>query len=138
MIPSLSVKTTESIFVRAGSTHGKLVKFLAICHILTEIPAGGSSPAWFTLPQFLFDRNNTPPLLASIRWAFPWLRHVNRRWRLRTDRNFGNEMEKIGQWTLEFVKSKRRRDGLQCIVLRRWVVDPTCCLSSVATVPSRF
>jgi hypothetical protein len=49
------------------------------------------------------DRDGAPDLLASIRYLFPWLRHV-----FADGANAGEKLETAlagrGQWTLEIVK----------------------------------
>ena len=67
------------------------------------------------------DRDGAPPLLASIRWAFPWLRHVFADGAYAGPK-LGKALEKIGQWTLEIVK---RSDDVSKVLPRRWVVERT-------------
>ena len=69
------------------------------------------------------DRDGAPPLLASIRSAFPWLRHVF------ADGGYAGPklmeaLAKIGTWRLEIIK---RSDAAKGFVLlpRRWVVERT-------------
>ena len=66
------MKTTESGGPR-GFDAGKLVKGRKR-HILTD--TGGRLVAGMVHAADIQDRDGAPPLLASIRWAFPWLRHV--------------------------------------------------------------
>ena len=56
-----------------GFDAGKLVKGRKR-HILTD--TGGRLVAGMVHAAHIQDRDGAPPLLASIRWAFPWLRHV--------------------------------------------------------------
>ena len=75
------------------------------------------------LPADVQDRDGAVPLLASIRHAFPWLRHVF------ADGGYaGTKLQTalatLGTWTLEIVK---RSDGAKGFALlpRRWVVERT-------------
>ena len=59
--------------------------------------------------------------LASIRYAFPWLRHVF------ADGGYAGPklaqaLRKLGTWTLQIVK---RSDTARGFVLLRWVVERT-------------
>ena len=65
------------------------------------------------------DRDGAPPLLASIRWAFPW----TCRWPYAGPK-LGKALEKIGQWTLEIVKRSDDVTGFK-VLPRRWVVERT-------------
>ena len=69
------------------------------------------------------DRDGAPPLLASIRWAFPWLRHVFADGAYAGPK-LGKALEKIGQWTLEIVKRSDDVTGFK-VLPRRWVVERT-------------
>ena len=92
------MKTTESGGPR-GFDAGKLVKGRKR-HILTD--TGGRLVAGMVHAAHIQDRDGAPPLLASIRWAFPWLRHVLDG--AYAGPKLGKALEKIGQWTLEIVK----------------------------------
>ena len=64
-----------------------------------------------------------PPLPASIRSTFPWLRHVF------ADGAYpGPELNEAlarpGRWTLEIVKRSDDVNGFE-VLLRRWVVERT-------------
>ena len=63
------MKTTES----GGPRGFELVKGRKR-HILTD--TGGRLVTGMVHAAHIQDRDGAPPLLASIRWAFPWLRHV--------------------------------------------------------------
>ena len=93
------MKTTESGGPR-GFDAGKLVKGRKR-HILTD--TGGRLVAGMVHAAHIQDRDGAPPLLASIRWAFPWLRHVFADGAYAGPK-LGKALEKIGQWTLEIVK----------------------------------
>jgi transposase len=69
------------------------------------------------------DRDGAPPLLASIRSAFPWLRLVF------ADGGYAGEklraaVARLGDWTLAIVKRAADADGFQ-VLPRRWVVERT-------------
>ena len=69
------------------------------------------------------DRDGAVPLLASIRHAFPWLRHVF------ADGGYaGTKLQTAlaayGRWTLEIVKRSDLARGFEFLP-RRWVVERT-------------
>jgi len=67
------------------------------------------------------DRDGAPEVLASIRYLFPWLRHV-----FADGAYAGQKLETAllghGQWTLEIVKRSDQTKGFQMLP-RRWVVE---------------
>jgi putative transposase len=74
-------------------------------------------------PASVQDRDGAPDLLASIRYLFPWLRHVF------ADGGYAGEkletaLAGLGQWTLEIVKRSDRIKGFH-VLPRRWVVERT-------------
>ena len=118
VIDSQSVKTTESGGPR-GFDAGKNVKGRKR-HILTD--TGGLLIGAIIHAASVQDRDGAPGVLAAIRSAFPWLRHVF------ADGGYGGAklrqaLSRVGAWTLEIVK---RSDAAGFTVLpRRWVVERT-------------
>jgi transposase len=113
------VKTTEA-GGRRGYDAGKKIKGRKR-HILTDTT--GLLIAAIVHAADIQDRDGAPALLASIRRAFPWLRHVF------ADAAYAGEklqaaLARLGSWTLEIV---RRSDTAKGFVLlpRRWVVERT-------------
>ena len=119
VIDSQSVKTTEAGDPR-GYDAGKKIKGRKR-HVLTD--TSGLLVAATVHAADIQDRDGAVPLLASIRHAFPWLRHV-----FANGGYAGVRLEAalatLGQRTLEIVK---RSDAAKGFVLlpRRWVVERT-------------
>jgi transposase len=69
------------------------------------------------------DRDGAPLLLAAMRFAFPWLRHV-----FADGAYAGGKLQqalaKLGTWTLEIVKRSDAAKGFTPLP-RRWVVERT-------------
>ncbi len=90
-------------------------------HILTD--TGGLLVAVVVHAANIQDRDGAPELLASIRQAFPWLRHL-----FADGAYSGAKLEaalkKIGKWNLEIVKRSDTTKGFQ-LLPRRWVVERT-------------
>ena len=67
------------------------------------------------------DRDSAPGVLASTRYAFPWLRHI-----FADGAYAGPKLEdplrRLGRWTLEIVKRSDSAQGFE-IIPRRWVVE---------------
>jgi transposase len=75
-------------------------------------------------PVDVQDRDAAPDLLACLRSAFPWLRHIF------ADGGYAGPKlqeasDNLGNWRLEIVK---RSDAAKGFVLlpRRWIVERTC------------
>ena len=119
VIDSQSVKSTESGGPR-GYDAGKKIKGRKR-HIVTD--TGGLLVAVMVHEASIQDRDGAPALLASIRYSFPWLRHVF------ADGGYAGKklrgaLDKIGQWTIEVIKRSDTAKGFE-VIPRRWVVERT-------------
>ena len=119
VIDSQSVKTTEAGGPR-GYDAGKKIKGRKR-HLLTDTT--GLLVAAIVHPADVQDRDGAPLLLAAVRSAFPWLRHIF------ADAAYaGAKLEqalaKLGNWTLEIVRRCDAAKGFQ-LLSRRWVVERT-------------
>ncbi len=76
------------------------------------------------------DRDGAPSLLASIRKAFPWLRHLFAGGAYAGPK-LKTALDEPDRWTLEIVKQSDTDGGFE-VLTRRWVVERTfawlgCC-----------
>ena len=70
------------------------------------------------------DRDGAPTLLASIRTAFPWLRHIFADGGYAGSDKPKTALGNLGRWTLAIVKRAADADGFR-VLPRRWVVERT-------------
>jgi transposase len=69
------------------------------------------------------DRDGAPNLLASIRYLFPWLRHVFADGGYAGDK-LTTALAQPGKWRIEIVKRGDQSTGFH-VLPRRWVVERT-------------
>jgi transposase len=119
VIDSQSAKTTESGGPR-GYDAGKKVKGRKR-HILTDTV--GHLVAARVHAADVQDRDGAPSLLASIRYLFPWLRHVFADGGYAGDK-LTKALARHGKWQIEIVKRSDQAIGFH-VLPRRWVVERT-------------
>lgn len=119
IIHSQSVKTTEAGGPR-GYAAEKMIKGRKR-HIITDTL--GFLVGAIVHRADIQDRDGAPLLLASIRDAFPWLRHVFADGAY-TGGKLQQALERLGTWTLEIVKRSDTVRGFS-VLPRRWVVERT-------------
>jgi len=119
VIDSQSVKTTEAAGPR-GYDAGKKINGRKR-HLLVDTI--GLMVAAIVHRADIQDRDGAPLLLASMRRAFPWLRHVF------ADAGYAGEklraaLVKMGRWTIDIVRRCDTAKGFEPLP-RRWVVERT-------------
>ena len=119
IIDSRSVKTTEAGGLR-GYDAGKKINGRKRHAVVDTI---GLLFGLVVHAADIQDRDGAPTVLASIRRACPWLRHIF------ADGGYAGPklrgaLDRIGAWTIQIVKRSDTARGFE-VIPRRWVVERT-------------